>query len=83
MSRLFNGIGHYSSLCIFVHAVLDIGFTASLINDIDAAVFDSVLVALEGVTGKPHDPAGFGNVAKLLGQVTTREDSLYRSTRRK
>ncbi|BBO66527.1 hypothetical protein DSCA_04570 [Desulfosarcina alkanivorans] len=69
MSWLLNGIGHDSSLGRFVCAVLDTGFAALSIDEgIDAASFNSVLVAVKGVTGKPHDPAGFGFVAKLLGQ---------------
>jgi len=70
ISGLLNGIGHDSSLGRFVCAVLDIGFAAVLIDDgIDTALFDGFLVSVEGITGEPHDTAGFGNVAKLLGQI--------------
>jgi hypothetical protein len=54
----------------FVYAVFDVGLAPVLIDEgIDGALFNSVLVAVKGITGKLHDPTGFGYVARLLGQV--------------
>jgi hypothetical protein len=54
VGRLLNGIGHHGCLCLFIYSVFNIGSAAALIDEgIDPTIFNGVLIAVEGVTGRP------------------------------
>jgi hypothetical protein len=51
--RLFDGIGHHGSLGLLIHSIFGVGFAAVLVNKgFDSALFNGILIAVEGVTGK-------------------------------
>ena len=68
MGRLLNGTGHHSRLGLLVHSVFNVGFAAALVyQSLDAALLDGILIAIEGVSGKSHDSAGFRYIVQLFG----------------
>jgi hypothetical protein len=70
MGGLVNCIGHYGGLGLPVGSVFKAGFTKSLVyQSLDAAVLDSILLVVTGVSGKSHDPAGSGHLAQFCMRV--------------
>ena len=57
-------------LCDFIHTVFEIGLLAADIKQrLDASGAMRCLITVKGVSGKSHDPTGFGNIAQFCREV--------------